>query len=126
MSGIDIKRLRQEGKLDEALNMAKEELNNAPTDEWAKRNLAWVYDNYCKKYAEKENINIQAFDESVCALIELGVNESESMLINSMGWRFRSMISFVDKVEDKNEQVRILDRLFELVRQFKFTKPSET
>ena len=124
MSGIEIKRLRQEGKLDEALNMAKEELNNAPTDGWAKRNLAWVYDNYCKKYAEEGNI--QAFDESVCALIELGIDESESMLINSMGWRFRSILSFVETVEDKDEQVRVIDRLFELVRQFNFTKPSET
>lgn len=124
MPGIDIKRLRQEGNLEDALKMAKEEFEANPKDDWAKRNLAWVYDNYCKKYAEEGNI--QAFDDSVCALIELGINESESMLINSMGWRFRSMLSFVEKVEDKDEQIHLIDRFFELVRQFNFTKPSET
>ena len=124
MPGIEIKRLRQEGNLDEALKMAKEEFEVAPTDEWAKRNLAWVYDSYCKKYAEEGNY--QAFDEIVCALIDLGVNESEAMLINSMGWRFRSMLAFVDKIEDENERGHVLDRLFELIQHFNFAKPSET
>ena len=124
MPGIEIKRLRQEGKLDEALKMAKEEYEIASTDEWAKRNLSWVYDSYCKKYAEEGNY--QAFDEIVCALIDLGVNESEAMLINSIGWRFRRMISCVDKIEDENERRHVLDRSFELVRQFNFAKPSET
>lgn len=124
MPGIEIKRLRQEGNLDEALKMAKEEFEVAPTDEWAKRNLAWVYDSYCKKYAEEGNY--QAFDEFACALIDLGVNESESMLINSMAWRFRSMLSCIDTIEDGNERQHVLDRLFELVHQFNFTRPSET
>ena len=124
MPGIEIKRLRQEGNLGEALKMAKAEYEAAPTDEWAKRNLAWVYDNYCKKYAEEGNF--QTFDDTVCALLELGVNESEPMLINSMGWRFRGMISSVDKIEDESERVLALDRLFELVRQFNFEKPSDT
>ena len=124
MPGIDIKRLRQEGKLEDALKMAKEEFEATPTDDWAKRNLAWVYDNYCKKYAEEGNY--QAFDESVCALIDLGVNESEPMLINSMGWRFRSIVGSLDNNVDETEQIRVLDRMFQLVRQFKFEKPSET
>lgn len=124
MPGIEIKRLRQEGKLDDALKMAKEEYEIASTDEWAKRNLAWVYDSYCKKYAEEGNY--QDFDEIVCALVDLGVNESEAMLINSMGWRFRSLLDCIDKIEEENEKVRVLDRLFELVSQFNFAKPSET
>lgn len=124
MPGIDIKRLRQEGKLDDALKMAKEEFEASPTDDWAKRNLAWVYDNYCKKYAEEGNYH--AFDESVCALIDLGVNESEPMLINSIGWRFRSIVGSLDNNVDETEQIRVLDRMFQLVRQFKFEKPSET
>ena len=73
MPGIEIKRLRQEGNLDEALKMAKEEFEAMPTDEWAKRNLVWVYDNYCKKYAEEGNY--QAFYDAVCVLIDLGVNQ---------------------------------------------------
>lgn len=124
MPGIEIKRLRQEGKLDEALKMAQEEFEATPTDDWAKRNLAWVYDSLCKKNAEEGNF--QAFDEHTCALIDLGVNESESMLINSMGWRFRSMLSRIDNNVDECERMRILDRMFELVRQFNFEKPSET
>ncbi len=124
MPGIEIKKLRQEGNLDEALKMAREEFEAMPTDEWAKRNLAWVYDNYCKKYAEEGNY--QAFYDTVCVLIDLGVNQSEAMLINSMGWRFRSMLSCVDKIENVDERTRVLDGLFELVRQFNFAKPSDT
>ena len=124
MPGIEIKRLRQEGKLDEALKMAKEELEVNPSDEWAKRNLTWVYDSYCKKYAEEGNY--QAFFEIVCAQIDLGVNESDQMLIKSMGWRFRSMLSCIERIGDASERIRVLDRIFELVRQFNFEKPSET
>lgn len=124
MPGIDIKRLRQEGKLDEALLMAKEEFEAVPTDDWAKRNLAWVYDSFCKKYAEEGNY--QAFTDSVCALISLGVNESDPMLINSIGWRFRSLLSSIENNTNEKERIHVLDRMFELVRQFNFEKPSET
>lgn len=124
MPGIEIKKLRQAGNLDEALKMAQKEFEAMPTDEWAKRNLAWVYDNYCKKYAEEGNY--QAFYDTVCVLIDLGVNQSEAMLINSMGWRFRSMLNSVDKIENTDERTRVLDGLFELVRQFNFAKPSDT
>ena len=124
MTGIDIKRLRQEGKLDEALKMAKEELEVSPSDEWAKKNLAWVYDSYCKKYAEEGNY--QAFIDTVCVLIDLGVNESDQMLIRSMGWRFRSMLSSIERIGDSNGRIQVLDRIFDLARQFYFEKPSET
>lgn len=124
MPGIDIKRLRQEGKLDEALLMAKEEFEAVPTDDWAKRNLAWVYDSFCKKYAEEGNYH--AFTDSVCALISLGVNESDPILINSIGWRFRSLLSSIENNTNEKERIHVLDRMFELVRQFNFEKPSET
>ena len=125
MPGIDIKKLRQEGKLDDALKMAQEEFEAAPTNDWTKRNLAWVHESYCKKYAEDGNY--QDFINSIRALINLGVNETEPMLINAIGWRFRSMLSNLENCIDGNdERIRVLNEMFELVRKFHFEKPSET
>ena len=43
MPSKEIKELRQSGKLKEALEMAKNELDAAPENIWAKRNIIWVF-----------------------------------------------------------------------------------
>lgn len=42
MSTRDITLLRHEGRLDEALALAKQEMENAPTDKWCKSAMFWV------------------------------------------------------------------------------------
>ena len=46
----EITALRKEGKLEEALAMAKAELDADPTTIWPKRNISWVFYEYLKQH----------------------------------------------------------------------------
>ena len=48
MSAKEIKEFRQAGKLEEALTLAKAELEAEPQGKWPKRNISWVYYDYLK------------------------------------------------------------------------------
>ena len=57
MSFKEIKELRQEGKLDEALQLANQALEADSVNIWNKRNAGWVHYEYLKKYASIEHYN---------------------------------------------------------------------
>ena len=48
MSFKEVKELRQQGKLKEALELAQSDLEQNPEDIWNKRSIAWVYYDYLK------------------------------------------------------------------------------
>ncbi len=57
MPAKEIKELRQAGKLDEALNLAKAELEAEPDNIWPKRNISWVYYDYLKLNGTPEHFD---------------------------------------------------------------------
>ena len=50
MSFKEIKELRQAGRLEEALQLAKQAIEGDPENIWNKRAAAWVYYEFLKKY----------------------------------------------------------------------------
>ena len=90
MSTKDIKSLRQEGRIDEALEMAQNEWQQNPSDVWAKRNLAWVLDAQCKQAAEKGDA--ASFLKHLDKLGELQLNSDEVQLYNTLCWRISALM----------------------------------
>ncbi|UAM97248.1 hypothetical protein K8354_13090 [Polaribacter litorisediminis] len=82
MPSKEIKELRDSGKLEEALAMAKSELEATPENIWAKRNLAWVY------YAmlKKQQGNQDAFLPIILKVFELKLPEDEGMFYEQLCW----------------------------------------
>jgi tetratricopeptide (TPR) repeat protein len=112
MPAKEIKELRESGKLDEALSMAKSELEASPENIWAKRNLAWVY------YAilKKEQGNQDAFLPIISKVLDLKLPDDEVMFYEQFCWVIgghifkmsKSMLSVTDKF---NAVKLIFDRI---------------
>lgn len=123
MSGTEIKNLRDQGKLEEALAMAISEFKMNPDNEWTKRNLAWVYDAYCKKASEAGDV--ETFKDYFSKLIELDIlsNPKETFLNNTLCWRFMKL--FINAVVPKNQVTTFCDEMFELAKMLHPEIPSE-
>ena len=80
MPSKEIKELRVAGKLDEAYNMAKAELNAGPENIWCKRNLSWVLYSQMNDCAE----NLPNFLAKIKELKELALPASEEMLFENL------------------------------------------
>ncbi len=121
MPAKEIKELRQAGKLEEALTIAKSELEADPENIWPKRNISWVYYDYLK-----QNSSAEQFDSFISWLSEiknLQLPEGEKMLFDQVCWQVGKMIFGLLKIStvDANKCIR----LFETIESFHFTKPSE-
>ena len=71
MSFKEIKKLREADKLEEALQMAQQNLEAQPDNIWNKRAIAWVYYDYLKKNALPENFSI--FKENLIKIKDLNL-----------------------------------------------------
>ena len=121
MSAKEIKELRQSGKLDEALAMAKSEFESQPENIWAKRNISWVYYDYLK-----QNETLEKFETFLLWLTEiknLQLPEEEKMLFEKLSWQIGKMAFALMKSNpvDIHQSIRLL----ESIESFHFTKPSE-
>jgi hypothetical protein len=121
MSFKEIKELRQAGKLDEALQMANQALEVEPENIWNKRAAAWVYYDYLKKYAQPESFDL--FKENSIKIKDLQLPEDEKMVFDNCAWQIGSLVFSLQKTEQVD--FGKINELFELVRTFHFTKPSE-
>jgi hypothetical protein len=120
MPSKEIKELRLAGKLDEALQMAKTELETAPDNIWAKRNISWVYYEYIKQNTAAENID--TFLTSLNSIKELNLTD-EKMLLENLCWQIGKLAFALCKENPIDNAKGIL--LFNAVKSFAFTKPSE-
>jgi hypothetical protein len=121
MPAKEIKELRQAGKLEDALNMAKAELEAQPENIWAKINLSWVYYDYLK-----QNNSPEHFDSFISWLNEiknLQLPIEEKMLFEQISWQVGKMIFGLLKNENTELHKYILP--FEAVQSFHFSKPSD-
>jgi len=85
-----IKSLRQAGKIDEALKIAKAELNADPDNIRCKRNIAWVYYDYLKLNAFPDK-----FDSYITWLKKfrkLNLNVEEKMIFEQVSWQIGKYI----------------------------------
>ena len=89
MPAKEIKELRQSGKLEEALNLAKAEVDAEPDNIWPKRNISWVYYDYLKQNGSPEH-----FDSFISWL-----NEIKNLQFNN---NFKVIINTDSKIFYKN------------------------
>lgn len=121
MPAKEIKELRQSGKLEEALNMAKAELAAEPANIWAKRNISWVYYEYLKTTNTPEH-----YDSFILWLTELKNLElpaDEKMIFENVCWQTGMICFGLNKSNPANPGKCI--QLFHLIQSFHFAKPSE-
>lgn len=121
MSFKEIKELRQAGKLDEALQMANQALELDSENIWNKRAAAWVYYEYLKKYAQPEQY--EAFKGHLIKISDLQLPEDEKMVFDNCAWQIGSLVFSLQKTEQVDYDK--IKELFDLIRTFHFTKPSE-
>src|SRR5690606_89797 len=121
MSFKAIKELRQAGKLGEALQMATQTLESEPDNIWNKRAAAWVYYDYLKKYAQPESVD--AFKENLIKIKDLQLPEDEKMVFDNCAWQIGTIVFGLQKAEHVDYSK--INELFEIIREFQFTKPSE-
>ena len=122
MPSKEIKELRQAGKLEEALAMAKSELELQPDNIWSKRNISWVYYEYIKQNSTLENVDTFIF--WLKEVQNLLLPEEEKMLFDKVAWQIGSLVF---KLANSNENYRFgkLFLIYEITKSFYFTKPSE-
>jgi len=121
MSFKKIKELRQAGKLDEALQMANQALKEAPDNIWNKRAAAWVYYDFLKIYSQP--ISFDSFKEYLIKIKDLHLPADEKMVFDNCARQITKLV-FGLQNEKKVEYDKI-NELFEIIRDFHFTKPSE-
>lgn len=121
MSFKEIKELRQAGKLDEALQMALQALEAEPVNIWNKRATAWVYYDYSKKYAQPDSFDL--FLENLIKIKDLQLPEDEKMVFDNCAWQIGKMVFSLQKA--KQVDYGKINELFDIIRKFHFTKPSE-
>lgn len=122
MPGPETKELRKAGKLEEALLMAKAELEAAPNDIWAKRNMSWVYFDLLKKAIEEKDL-----DEAINVLTDikqLELPDSENMLFDNIAWKLASFIIHLPGTE--NSHFEKVNSIFFIIKDFAFPKPSDS
>jgi len=121
MPAKEIKELRQAGKLEEALNLAKAEMEAEPANIWPKRNISWVYYDYLKL-----NGTFEHFDTFISWLNEiknLQLPVEEKMLFEKLCWQVGKMAFSLLKNNPQDHHKGM--RLFEVIQSFHFPKPSE-
>jgi len=121
MPAKEIKELRQAGKLEDALNLAKAELEAEPENIWPKRNISWVYYDYLKL-----NSTPELFDTFISWLEEINnlqLQVEEKMFFEKLSWQVGKMAFSL--LKSNTIELHKAIRLFEAIQSFHFPKPSE-
>jgi hypothetical protein len=121
MPAKEIKELRQAGKLEEALNLAKAELASQPNNIWPKRNISWVYYDYLKQNATPELFD--SFLSWLSEICNLNLPAEERMLFDHLSWQIGSVVFKTFNTESAHFGKMI--QLLEITKSFPYTKPSE-
>jgi hypothetical protein len=121
MPAKEIKELRLAGRLDEALEMAREELQANPENIWAKRNLSWVLYDWVKKCNSVDEFDsfLQWLDE----IKALGLGADEHVFYEQLCWPVGQMAFALSKLQIPDKAKA--ERLIESVKILPFYKPSK-
>jgi hypothetical protein len=121
MPAKEIKELRQSGKLEEALHLAKLELDADAENVWAKRNISWVYYEYLKQNCSPNNF--ENFTFWLGEIVNLNLPEEDKLLFDQLSWQIGKMLFLILK-EFPQDNCKCFE-LFDVVKSFHFSKPSE-
>ncbi len=121
MSFKEVKELRKEGKLQEALAMANADLELQPDNIWNKRSLGWVIYDFAKEATSKNDFN--ALKQNIEKLITLNLPEDEKMLYSNFVWPIAKYLFQIGGKEDYSRQE--VTTLFNLCKSIPFEKPSD-
>lgn len=119
MPAKEIKELRQAGRLNEAYEMAKAELDEAPENIWAKRNISWVYMDMAK-----EHLGTYAFEKVLDELVALEMPENESLFYEQLAWNVGKHISKLLYPNSSNDDSLSIFNLLHKIRELPFSRTS--
>ncbi|NRS87790.1 hypothetical protein HNQ02_000697 [Flavobacterium sp. 7E] len=122
MPSKEIKELRQAGKLEDALTMAKNELEVQPDNIWGKRNISWVYYEFLKLNAIPEHVD--SFISWLKEIQNLMLPEEEKILFDNLAWQIGSIVFKIANTTDTSRFGKLF-QLLEISQTFHYTKPSE-
>lgn len=117
MSFKEITNLRKNGRLHDALQMAKADLQSQADNIWKKRAISWVYYEFVKIAIENNDKN--QFNIQLNAIKELNLPNNESMLYDSLAIQIGKFL-FRFKVDEKQ-----LNTFFDFIKGLKFTKTNK-
>lgn len=117
----EIKELRQAGKLEEALSLAKSEMEADPENIWTKRNISWVYYDYLKQNISLESF--EAFEHWLDEIKNLKMPIDEKLIFEQLSWTVGKMGFTLLKSGTVDEQKAI--RLFDSIQSLTLPKPSQ-
>lgn len=121
MSIREVIQLCKADRLDEALQIVSANLESDPENIWNKRAAAWVFYYHLKKHAQPASFD--SFKENLIKLKDLQLPEDEKMVFDNCAWQMGSLVFGLQKA-DPIDYGKI-NELFEIVKDFHFTKPSE-
>lgn len=120
MSAQEVKQLRKLGNLSEALQIALTDYEQDRSSEEAIHNLAMVYDAQCEQAAE--NGDLIEFEHCFGKISELGVLLNDSVVNDTLCWRFKVLLKNTDFSQvDVND---VCDRLWSMMQYLNVEKPS--
>lgn len=119
MLSSEISELRKSGKIEEALVLANQYLEEPTDDLYLKRAVSWVFYELVKKAVLEHSY--EDLEKYMGKVAQVNLPDEEHMVFDNCAFKLGS---FLFK-EDRNNENQHLDQLFELIRNFHFTKPSE-
>ncbi len=123
MSRTDIKKLQQQGRLEEALELAMNQYTLNPNALWARTDLAWVYDAMCKKSAAEGKV--ETFENAFRPIANLGLLTTDQMLSETLCWRFRSLMATCSAKMEALDKPAFAQRVWDMVGLLGASHPSE-
>ncbi len=122
MSFKDVKELRTQGKLNEALKLALVELAIDSENIWNKRALAWVYYDFLKINSEYSKLN--DFNLYWDKLMGIDLSEDNNQILHeSIGLQLGKVVFSVFR--ESELPTNVLDELFEKAKLLSIERPSK-
>ncbi len=116
-----VKELRAAVKIEEALEMAKKDLELKPDDIWCKRSIAWVFYDQLKHAVEQKDLN--KLKIQLKNINSLNLPEEEHMIFDSVAFQLGKLI--FSSVKPNESCAPLLDNVFDQIKAMSFSKPSE-
>lgn len=123
MSRTEIRELMKQGLLDEALVLSQKQYDENPAAQWARLDLAWVYDAICKKMAAEGNLD--GFKLSFLPLLTLNILQEDILLYDTACWRLRALIANGTTGMDDSSKSAFIQEIWEIICQMPAPHPSE-
>ncbi|WP_332018721.1 DUF7017 domain-containing protein [Kaistella sp.] len=121
MRSSQVKELRKNGQLQEALTMALQDFEKDPENLWNKRALSWVYYDLLKKHAEEHNY--ASFIETLEKVKEMAMPADEKMFFENLAWPLSTMFRFLAKENTKDYGK--INSLYRLTKEFPIPRPAK-